>query len=110
LALAFSQLHERGKALIERLWNGLQETNGVRVFGPTPDKARTPTIAFTMNGMSSTQVAKRLAERGLFLSDGDFYAMTVVERLGQAGVVRAGGACYTTEEEVERLLAAVRAL
>ena len=51
-----------------------------------------------------------LAERGLFLSDGDFYAMTVIERLGQAGVVRAGCACYTTEEEVERLLAAVRAV
>src|SRR5213596_3273062 len=89
LELAFSQLHERGKALIEQLWNGLQEMNRVRVFGPTPDKARTPTIAFTINDMSSTQVAKRLAERGLFLSDGDFYAMTVIERLGQPGVVRA---------------------
>ena len=110
LGLGFRQLHERGKTLIERLWNGLQEINGVRVYGPTPDKERTPTIAFTMKDMSSTQVAKRLAERGLFLSDGDFYAMTVVERLGQAGVVRAGCACYTSEEEVERLLAAVRAL
>ena len=110
LGLGFRQLHERGKALIEQLWNGLQEINGVRVYGPPPDKVRTPTIAFTMNDMSSTQVAKRLAERGLFLSDGDFYALTVIERLGQAGVVRAGCACYTTEEEVERLLAAVRAL
>ena len=110
LELAFTQLHERGKALIEPLWNGLQEMSRVRVFGPALDKARTPTIAFTINGMSSTQVAKRLAGRGLFLSDGDFYAMTVIERLGQTGVVRAGCACYTTEEEVERLLAAVREL
>lgn len=110
LDLAFGQLHERGKPLIEQLWNGLQEINGVRVYGPPPDRTRTPTIAFTINGMSSTQVAKRLANRGLFLSDGDFYAMTVIERLGQAGVIRAGCACYTTDEEVERLLAAVRAL
>ena len=110
LDLAFRQLHERGGVLIEQLWNGLQEINGVRVFGPPPGKPRTPTIAFTINDMSSTQVAKRLAERGLFLSDGDFYAMTVIERLGQAGVVRAGCACYTTEEDVERLVAAVRAL
>ena len=110
LELAFSQLHERGKVLIEQLWNGLKEMSRIRVFGPTPDKARTPTIAFTINNMSSTQAAKRLAELGLFLSDGDFYAMTVIERLGQAGVVRAGCACYTTEEEVERLLAAVSAL
>jgi selenocysteine lyase/cysteine desulfurase len=34
----------------------------------------------------------------------------VIERLGQAGVVRAGCACYTSDEEVERLLAAVHAL
>ena len=110
LGLAFRQLHERGKVLIGRLWNGLQQISRLRLYGPSPDKARTPTIAFTINEMSSTQVAKRLAERGLFLSDGDFYAMTVIERLGQAGVVRAGCACYTTDEEVERLLAAVRAL
>jgi cysteine desulfurase family protein (TIGR01976 family) len=110
LGLAFRQLHERGKVLIGRLWNGLQQISRVRLYGPSPDKARTPTIAFTINEMSSTQVAKRLAERGLFLSDGDFYAMTVIERLGQAGVVRAGCACYTTDEEVKRLLAAVRAL
>jgi len=110
LGLAFRQLHERGNVLIGRLWNGLQQISRVRLYGPSPDKARTPTIAFTINEMSSTQVAKRLAERGLFLSDGDFYAMTVIERLGQAGVVRAGCACYTTDEEVERLLAAVRAL
>ena len=110
LDLAFRHLHERGGVLIEQLWNGLQEINGVRVFGPPPGKPRTPTIAFTINDMSSTQVAKRLAECGLFLSDGDFYAMTVIERLGQAGVVRAGCACYTTEEEVERLVGAVRAL
>jgi cysteine desulfurase family protein (TIGR01976 family) len=110
LGLALGQLHERAKVLIGRLWNGLQQISRVRLYGPSPDKARTPTIAFTINEMSSTQVAKRLAERGLFLSDGDFYAMTVIERLGQAGVVRAGCACYTTEEEVERLLAAVRAL
>jgi len=60
--------------------------------------------------VSSTQVARTLTERGLFLSDRDSYAMTVIERLGQTGVVRAGCAFYTTEEEVKRLLAAVRAL
>jgi selenocysteine lyase/cysteine desulfurase len=69
-------------------------------------------VAFTVNGMPSVEVTKKLAERGLFLSHGDFYAMTVVERLGQAahGLVRAGCACYTTLEEVDRLLAGVRAL
>jgi cysteine desulfurase family protein (TIGR01976 family) len=107
-----AQLHERGDALITQLWNGLREMDGVRVYGPPPSTARTPTIAFTVNGVPSIEVAKKLSERGVFLSHGDFYAMTVVERLGQAphGLVRAGCACYTTSEEVNRLLAGMRGL
>ena len=58
-----------------------------------------------------TQVARRLADRGVFVSSGDFYATTVVARLGLSeGLVRAGCACYTTEEEVDRLIEGVRDL
>jgi cysteine desulfurase family protein (TIGR01976 family) len=112
LRAALRQLHQRSDVLITQLWNGLREIERVRLYGPPPGTARTPTIAFTVNGVTSIEVAEKLAERGVFLSHGDFYAMTVVERLGQAphGLVRAGCACYTTPEEVDRLLAGVRGL
>jgi cysteine desulfurase family protein (TIGR01976 family) len=112
LDAALRRLHERGDALITQLWNGLQEIERVRVYGLPPGVARTPTIAFTINDVPSIEVAKKLAERGIFLSHGDFYAMTVVERLGLApdGLVRAGCACYTTAEEVDRLLDGIRRL
>ena len=112
LHAAFQQLHERGDALITQLWNELSEIERVRLYGPPPDTQRTPTIAFTVDGVSSIEVAEKLAARGVFVSHGDFYAMTVIERLGQApqGLVRAGCACYTTAKEVDRLLAGVRAL
>ena len=66
-------------------------------------------MAFTVEGVTSTEVARRLASRGVFVSHGDFYAATVVERLGllPEGLVRAGCACYTTRAEVERLVAGV---
>jgi selenocysteine lyase/cysteine desulfurase len=53
-----------------------------------------------------------LAALGVWVSSGDFYATTVVERLGVqgTGLVRAGCACYTTEAEVRRLVDGVRAL
>jgi hypothetical protein len=63
------------------------------------------------------EVARRAArERGwpdmraVFVSHGDFYASTIVDQLGHAadGLVRAGCACYTTDDEIERLLAGVR--
>jgi selenocysteine lyase/cysteine desulfurase len=112
LGAAFEQLHERAGVLITQLWDGLSEMKRVHVYGPLPGKTRTPTIAFTVDGVPSIEVAKKLAKRGVFASHGDFYAMTVVERLGQAphGLVRAGCACYTTAEEIERLLAGVRAI
>ena len=107
---ALEQFHERGGALTTQMWDGLSEMGRVRLYGPPPGTARTPTIAFTVDGVASTEVAKKLVERGIFVSHGDFYAMTVVERLGQTahGLVRAGCACYTTPEEVDRLLAGVR--
>ena len=83
---------------------------GVTVYGPGPDKPRTPTVSFAVKDRPSDDVARELVSRGLFLSNGDFYATTIVERLGHArdGVVRAGCACYTTEEEVDRLIDGVR--
>jgi selenocysteine lyase/cysteine desulfurase len=61
---------------------------------------------------TADQVAEALAARGLYLSSGDFYAWTVAERLGHGrdGLVRAGAACYTTEEEVDRLVEAVQTI
>jgi len=112
LRSTFQQLHKRGDALIAQLWNGLQEMNHVHLYGPPLGTERTPTIAFTADGVPSIKVAKELAGQGVFVSHGDFYAMTVVERLGQTahGLVRAGCSCYTTPEEVDRLLAGVRTI
>lgn len=110
LAAAYEGLHERSAELTGRLWNGLASINGVRLYGPSPSLPRTPTVSFTVDGVASTEVARRLATRGLFLSHGDFYAATVVERLGlgEEGLVRAGSACYTTADEIERLIDGVK--
>jgi cysteine desulfurase family protein (TIGR01976 family) len=111
LTRAYAELRSRGQALLRQLWDGLSEISGVALYGPAPTFPRTPTIAFTVAGIPADVVAERLARRAVFLSSGDFYASTVVERLGlSGGLVRAGCACYTTEEEVERLLEGVRAL
>jgi cysteine desulfurase family protein (TIGR01976 family) len=112
LQAAFAEMHERGAGLVNQLWSGLSEIEGVKVFGPLPNDPRTPTIAFTLGGIGSSEVARQLADAAVFVSNGDFYATSLVERLGLAedGLVRAGSACYTTEEEVERLVDAVRSI
>jgi len=112
LATVFQALHTRGCALLERLWEGCGCIPGVRLFGPPPGAPRTPTIALVVANVPATEVAIRLARRGIFASHGDFYAQTVAERLGQArdGLLRLGCACYTTENEVDRVVESLRAI
>lgn len=112
LAESFGWLHRSGQRLFRRLWNGLGDIAGVRRFGVGPGLPRTPTAAFTVSGVPSSEVAGALARAGVFVSHGDFYASTVVARLqlGPEGLVRAGCACYTSDEEVERLLECVEDL
>jgi cysteine desulfurase family protein (TIGR01976 family) len=112
LASAFASLHEQGSALLTRMWNGLSAIPGVRMYGCPPGSPRTPTVVFTLDGIVSDDVARALAKRAVFVSNGDFYATTVIERLGHAadGVVRAGCACYTSADEVDRLIAGVAAI
>jgi cysteine desulfurase family protein (TIGR01976 family) len=110
LSAAFSELHRRHSDMFSALWQGLKDIPGVTVYGPSPDCPRTSTVSFSVAGHTSDLVARKLAEQGLFLSDGDFYAQTVVERLGVGGLVRAGLACYTTGDEVDRFLEGIRSI
>ena len=110
LVSAYATLHTEGQALFRQLWDGVGGVNGVQRFGPGPDAPRTPTLSFVVEGVPSEEVARALAAEGVFVSNGDFYASTVVERLGHAkhGLVRVGAACYTTASEVERLVDGVK--
>ncbi len=107
---SLAALQSRGDKQLNQLWKGLKEIEGVTVFGPEPDSPRTPTVSFVIRDIPSLEVTRRLVERGIFTSHGDFFAKTVVERLGkdEQGLLRAGCACYTTSEEIERLLDGVR--
>ena len=113
LDAAFDVLEARGAEVALRMGEGLAAIDGVEVYGPPADGARTTTFGFTVRGRSSEEVTRELAEhRGVFTSHGDFYATTVIEDLGLApdGLVRAGAACFTTDAEIDRLLEGVSAL
>lgn len=108
----FTALHGRGVTLFEKLWTSLAAIDGLTLYGLKPGATRTPTLSFTMTDFTTDDTAIALAERGVFVSNGDFYAATVVERLGlvHGGLLRVGCSCYTTEDEVDRLIDGVRAL
>ncbi len=109
---AFAAIYPYEHALAGRLWQGLADIPGVTLYGPVVGSAlRAPTISFRIQGHEPAAIAAILGEQGFFVWDGDFYAVTVIDRLGLAdkgGVVRVGMAPYILEAEVDALLAAVR--
>ena len=107
LARLYSAQHEREAALFARLWDGLGAIKGVIRYGPPPSRPRTGTVSMSIAGVSAHDAAVALATEGIFASSGDFYATTVVERLGFAreGLLRVGLSIYSTPAEVERVLA-----
>lgn len=106
----YHEIHSRKMALTKQLWDGLLSIDGVKIYGLPPEGSRTPTISFSLKNVNSEEISRFLAEKGVFTSNGNFYAMTVVERLGliEQGLVRVGCACYTTSDEIERLVEGVR--
>jgi selenocysteine lyase/cysteine desulfurase len=94
----------------------LVEIFGVTVYGitgPARFDQRAPTVAFTLEVCTPRQVAERLGQEGVFVWDGNYYALAVTERLGveeSGGMVRVGIAHYNTAAEVDRLLSEVSGL
>ena len=97
-------------SVFEPLLTGLQSIKGVRIWGVQGMQGRTPTAAFTIDGMHPADAAQALAADKIAVWDGHSYAVEVVGQLGLAdsgGVIRAGIARYIEEDDVLRLLQTV---
>lgn len=95
------------------LLHGLLAMPRVKVWGPATLESRTPTVAFTVDGMAPDRVAEALAAKKIAVWAGSSYAVELVSHLGLAesgGVVRAGVVRYVTSDDVQRLLHAVASL
>ena len=81
------------------------------LYGPPEGHPRTSTVSFTYDGYTASQVAKYLGTMGVFVWSGHFYALRLVERLGlydKGGLIRVGIAPYNTQEELDRLIDALK--
>jgi cysteine desulfurase family protein (TIGR01976 family) len=90
--------------LAEKFRAALREIPGVKLYAAPDDVRKTPTIAFRIEGYTPGEFCEHMAKEGFFVTNGDFYASTLAEKLGirdRGGWIRAGLAPYTTEEEVE---------
>ncbi len=101
------------ETLAAKLRAGLGEIEGITLFGPQPGQPRTSTVSFAIKDRKAADCAAYLAQQGIFVWAGSFYAIKMVfevlDRQKNGGLVRIGFAPYNTLAEVERTIQAVKA-
>jgi cysteine desulfurase family protein (TIGR01976 family) len=111
LDTSFDRIVEYEDSLSQRFLDGLPD--GIELYGLRVAHGRTPTFCFNVTGHAPRELAERLGERGLYVWDGNYYALEPMRALGlddTGGAVRAGFLHYTTVDEVDRLLQALASL
>lgn len=95
-----------------KLRTELRKIEGLTLYGPPEGYNRTSTVTFTIDGKNSHDIAEFMAERGLFVWDGDFYAIEITNHVlklaDQGGLLRVGLAPYNTMEDIDRTIQAVK--
>jgi cysteine desulfurase family protein (TIGR01976 family) len=109
LKKAMLAIHAYELELSRALLSALEAIPGLQLYGLSdPDRLedRVATFSFRLKDRHPRKVAEQLAEQGIYVWDGNYYALNITERLGvedSGGMVRVGAAHYNTLEEVERL-------
>jgi len=110
---AYRKMEQYEEYLANRLRAALAEMDHVILYQASQTVKKTPTVAFQVKEMDAAKVFTYLQEEyGLHLEYGDFYAMTLVEKLkvNHGGLIRAGIAPYNTIGEIDRLILAINEL
>ena len=95
------------------LLEGLGSIPGLQIRGITSPHSldkRVPTFSFTLQDWSPQAIAEAMDGEGINVWNGNFYALSVTERLGleeQGGLLRVGLAHYNTQAEIDRLIEAL---
>ena len=115
LKMGMEAIRQYEKLLISRLLDVLEATNGVQIYGITDRNRldeRCPTAVFTHNKFIPRQIAEHLAKHHIYVWDGNYYAIEIMNRLGHSehGMVRVGLAHYNTLAEIDHFGEVLRQL
>jgi cysteine desulfurase family protein (TIGR01976 family) len=106
-------LHRAEIGNLGPLLDFLKHRKRVHIIGKTVAKDRAPTVSFTVDGADPEGIAAKLAEQRIGIANGNCYAYRLMDALGippDQGVVRLSFVHYTSKEEVNRLIEALKTI
>lgn len=107
------RIRVREQALCRRLWNGLGKIPGVKLYGSDRVERRSPIVAFNIRDMDSVEASFRLEEKAGIIARAGLHCAAHAHRMFgtlDQGVIRFSPSHFTSEEEIETALQAVKGL
>ena len=98
------EAHEQ--RLLRRATEALEQINGLRIYGRTPDKCAI--LSFNIEGVHAYDLGMILDKLGIAVRTGQHCAEPVMTHYGVQGMCRASLAMYNTEAEIDALEAGIR--
>ncbi len=110
LRWAYRQIEAIEAPLVEYALERLGQVPGLRLYGLPTEKGRVGTFCFNLEGHRPMAVAERLAKVGVGVAAGHYYATMPMQALGlwPEGAVRASIAHYTTQADLDKLVAGLQ--
>jgi cysteine desulfurase/selenocysteine lyase len=108
-AIGMERVRRHEERLTARLIAGLSGIDGVTVYAARTPGARIGVVSFTIDGVHPQEAAQMLDEEAdILVRSGHHCCQPLMDHLDlQNGTVRASLAAYTTEQEIDLLVAAV---
>jgi cysteine desulfurase/selenocysteine lyase len=98
------RVHAWEQELTRRLFQRLQQIEGVRILGPTPEQQphRGALASFVVEGLHANDIAALLDSAGICIRSGHHCTQPLHRHYGLSGSARASLAFTTTPEEIDR--------
>lgn len=107
--VGMDNIHAHEKKLTERALRQLKEIPGLRIIGPETIENRGGAISFTVDGVHPHDLGQVLDDHGVSIRVGHHCAWPLHRACGAQSTARASFYLYNTEEEVDKLVEAIKA-
>lgn len=106
-----ANIHNKEWALTQRMIEAMERIGGIRLLGPEKGKPRTGIVSFVMEGVDSAELAFVLDQHfGIAVRSG-YHCTPLAHRTAgteETGAVRASVGAFTTDEEIDGFLEAIK--
>jgi cysteine desulfurase/selenocysteine lyase len=106
--VGMKSIHNHEVALTKLLIDGLVQTPGVRIFGPTEVVDRGGTVSFTLDGIHPHDLGQFLDSKGIAVRTGHHCAWPLARKFKVVATTRASLYLYNDESDIQALLTGVQ--